>query len=104
MTHSGKITDADVDGTPGKYDHIELADGKSAGVGVSASGIESAVDIENAHVHARVVSSEHVRKYDENDDRAMKAFAEYDGEPLVMDEATNKRLLRTIDWHIMPIL
>lgn len=37
-------------------------------------------------------------------DEAMKAIAEHGGEPLVIDAATNKRLLRTIDWHMMPIL
>lgn len=34
-------------------------------------------------------------------DEAMKAFA--DGEIGVLDEATNKRLLRKIDLHIMPV-
>lgn len=35
-------------------------------------------------------------------DEAMKAFAE--GEIVEIDEATNKRLLRVIDWHMMPIM
>ncbi|EXJ88440.1 hypothetical protein A1O1_05370 [Capronia coronata CBS 617.96] len=35
-------------------------------------------------------------------DEAMKAFA--DGEVLEIDEATNKRLLRIIDWHLMPLM
>lgn len=35
-------------------------------------------------------------------DEAMKAFAS--GEVIEIDEATNKRLLRIIDWHLMPIM
>ncbi|KAK6366454.1 Allantoate permease [Lithohypha guttulata] len=35
-------------------------------------------------------------------DEAMKAFAH--GEIIEIDEATNKRLLRIIDWHLMPIM
>lgn len=35
-------------------------------------------------------------------DEAMKAFTE--GEIVEIDEATNKRLLRIIDWHLMPIM
>ena len=42
-----------------------------------------------------------VRKHGHDADEAMKAFAE--GEIEVIDEATNKRLLRTIDFNIMPV-
>ena len=38
-------------------------------------------------------------------DEAMNAFAGLEaGETLVLDEATNKRILRRIDLHIMPIM
>ncbi|KAJ5261336.1 MFS allantoate transporter [Penicillium angulare] len=37
-------------------------------------------------------------------DEAMKAFDELQGEVIEIDEATNRRLLRTIDWHIMPLM
>ena len=37
-------------------------------------------------------------------DEAMKAFSGYEGEVLVLDEATNKRLLRKIDLHLMPVI
>ena len=46
----------------------------------------------------------HVVKHANDADEAMKAFADGDGEPLILDEATNKRLLRIIDWHLMPIM
>lgn len=36
-------------------------------------------------------------------DEAMKAFEGHEGEVLVLDEATNKRLLRKIDLNIMPV-
>lgn len=39
-----------------------------------------------------------------DDDEAMKAMAAYGGQPIHIDEATNRRLLRTIDWHLMPIM
>ena len=37
-------------------------------------------------------------------DEAMKAFEGHDGESLVLDESTNKRLLRKIDQNILPVL
>ena len=42
-----------------------------------------------------------MRKHATDADEAMKAFEE--GETEVIDEATNKRLLRTIDLNIMPV-
>ncbi len=36
-------------------------------------------------------------------DEALKAFMGYDVGELVLDEETNKRLLRKIDWNIMPV-
>ncbi|OAA60327.1 MFS allantoate transporter [Niveomyces insectorum RCEF 264] len=49
-------------------------------------------------------NAEPVTKYREEDDEALKAFANLGGEPTVLDAATRKRLLRTIDWHLMPVL
>jgi ACS family allantoate permease-like MFS transporter len=37
-------------------------------------------------------------------DEALKAFQDFQGETIDLDEATNKRLLRIIDWHMMPIM
>lgn len=57
---------------------------------VSTSGRKTSADVEKVIAHS-------------NDaDEALKAFA--DGEIIEIDEATNKRLLRTIDWHLMPIM
>ena len=45
-----------------------------------------------------------VLKHSYDADEAMKAFEGADGEAIVLDEATNKRLLRKIDLNIMPLL
>jgi ACS family allantoate permease-like MFS transporter len=37
-------------------------------------------------------------------DEAMKAFADMAGVNLEIDEATNKRLLRKIDFNLLPIM
>jgi len=36
-------------------------------------------------------------------DEAMKAFSDYPGQTFAIDEATNERLLRRIDLHLMPV-
>ena len=36
-------------------------------------------------------------------DEALKAFIGHEGEPIVLDEVTNRRLLRKIDLNIMPV-
>jgi ACS family allantoate permease-like MFS transporter len=36
-------------------------------------------------------------------DDAMKAFQESQGQVIEIDAATNKRLLRRIDWNLMPV-
>lgn len=37
-------------------------------------------------------------------DEALNAFEELQGEAIELDAGTNKRLLRIIDWHLMPIM
>jgi len=48
--------------------------------------------------------SEDVLKHSHDADEAMKAFTSHEGTVIEIDEATNKRLLRIIDWNLMPIL
>ena len=43
-------------------------------------------------------------KHSKDADEAMKAFHGYDEEPLFLDSAENRRLLRRIDLHLMPLL
>lgn len=37
-------------------------------------------------------------------DEALKAFMSHQGQVIELDEATNKRLLRKIDWNLMPVM
>jgi ACS family allantoate permease-like MFS transporter len=66
-----------------------------------AIGASSSVDVETAKVMAIDPTLE---KHAHDADEAMKAFESMHGEAIELDEATNKRLLRTIDWHMMPIM
>lgn len=47
---------------------------------------------------------EAVLKHSHDADEAMKAFAGHAGEVIRIDEATNKRLLRRIDWNLIPVM
>ena len=44
---------------------------------------------------------ERILKHSHDADVALGAL---DGQVIVLDEDTNKRLLRTIDWHLMPLM
>ena len=56
---------------------------------------------------AEAIQSGHVPddvlKHSHDADEAMKAFQAYQGQIIEIDEATNKRLLRRIDWNLMPV-
>ena len=43
-------------------------------------------------------------KLDKDADEALQAFEGLDGETLVIDEQTNRQLLRKIDWNMMPLM
>ncbi|EAU29865.1 predicted protein [Aspergillus terreus NIH2624] len=45
-----------------------------------------------------------LQEHAQDADEALKAFQELQGETIELDEATNKRLLRIIDWRMMPIM
>lgn len=61
----------------------------------------SAIEVSSAEVKQR---KEDILKHGLDADEALKAFAEFgDGESLVLDDATNKRLLRRIDLFLMPV-
>lgn len=47
-------------------------------------------------------AAQQVLAHSHDADEAMKAFEA--GEILEIDEATNKRLLRIIDWHMLPLM
>ncbi|KAK5138019.1 hypothetical protein LTR08_005816 [Meristemomyces frigidus] len=48
--------------------------------------------------------SEDILKHSHDADEAMKAFASHQGQVIEIDEATNKRLLRRIDWNLIPVM
>ncbi|KAE8353049.1 major facilitator superfamily domain-containing protein [Aspergillus coremiiformis] len=50
--------------------------------------------------HVNSTLQEHAQDADE----ALKAFQELHGAEIELDAATNKRLLKIIDWHMMPIM
>lgn len=52
---------------------------------------------------SRSVAPEKILKHSHDADAALKAFAGYEGTVIEIDEATNKRLLRKIDMHLMPV-
>ena len=56
-----------------------------------------AIDGEIKHVDTRILKHSH------DADEAMKAFEGRTGEVITIDAATNKRLLRIIDWNLMPV-
>lgn len=49
------------------------------------------------------VNPETILKHAVDGDEALKAFANYQGSIIHIDEATNKRLLRKIDINLMPV-
>lgn len=46
---------------------------------------------------------EKILKHSHDADAAMKAFEGMDGQVLELTPEKNKSLLRTIDWHLMPV-
>ncbi|KAI5307403.1 hypothetical protein KEM56_000002 [Ascosphaera pollenicola] len=63
---------------------------------VSQSGSEQYADVEKGDIKVQTTPDM---------DEAAKVLQEYaGGEPLVVTPEENKRLLRTIDWHLMPVL
>lgn len=64
----------------------------------SAVDVETAMDLKEKHVDPTL------EKHAHDADEAMKALEELHGESLELDESTNRRLLKIIDWHMMPIM
>jgi hypothetical protein len=73
-----------------------MSEEKSIGI---SSGVDPALDIERSK---RVDPT--MEKHSHDADEAMKVFDEMQGEAIELDESTNRRLLKIIDWHMMPIM
>ncbi|OKL61520.1 hypothetical protein UA08_03665 [Talaromyces atroroseus] len=54
--------------------------------------------IADRHVDERILEHSH------DADVALQALQYSEGQVVTLDEATNKRLLRIIDWHLMPLM
>ena len=44
-----------------------------------------------------------ILKHSHDADEALKALQGHDGQVLELDDATNKRILRAIDWNLIPV-
>lgn len=67
----------------------------------------SPVDPEKSTIESVSVSEcpiDKLYKRGQDADEAMKAFKDREGEVIEIDEATNKLLLRRIDWNLMPLM
>lgn len=53
--------------------------------------------IRSGSIDAKIIEHSH------DADEAMKAFMSHEGQVITIDEETNRRLLRIIDWHIIPV-
>lgn len=62
-------------------------------------GLSSAVDV----AKAKNVDPA-LEKHAHDADEAMRAFDELQGDTIELDDHTSRRLLRSIDWHMMPIM
>lgn len=96
---------------PGPSDWVELealqplmADDKHAiGVGDGDGRTPSPTDLEKRpSLPTANKAAQRVLEHSHDADEAMKAFEA--GEIIEIDEATNKRLLRIIDWHLLPLM
>ncbi|CAG8928476.1 unnamed protein product [Penicillium salamii] len=67
-----------------------------------STGFSTAVDTTDIEKSKQVDPT--MEKHAHDADEAMKAIDEMHGETIELDEATNRRLLRIIDWHMMPIM
>jgi len=61
-----------------------------------SGNISGAVN-EEGHVSEKILQHSH------DADEALMAFQTRQGEIVELDEETNRRLLRKIDWHLMPV-
>lgn len=62
----------------------------------------SPVDEKRGSTASTAAAAQKILEHGQDADEAMKAYAS--GEVVEVTEADNKRLLRIIDWHLMPLL
>lgn len=91
------IDDDDMEADPEKTVPSENGENKEAAL-VDAIANNKSGETRNASVVA-----ETILKHSHDADAAFQAFAGHEGQVIQIDEETNKRLLRIIDWHLMPV-
>jgi ACS family allantoate permease-like MFS transporter len=69
---------------------------------IEKNGMQTSADAERKLSVASVAQGK-LMEHSHDADEAMAAFAEMHGMSLEIDEATNKRLLRRIDWNLLPV-
>jgi ACS family allantoate permease-like MFS transporter len=67
-------------------------------------GTKQEEDLPDAKVHSKQQATENVIGHQLDADEALRAFESLNGEVITIDAETNKRLLRIIDWHLMPLM
>ena len=76
-----------------------------------ASDSKSAGDVEKESISPSITAArnesatpgETLKETTRDVDEALKALAAYQGQAVQIDEETSKRLLRKIDWNLMPV-
>jgi ACS family allantoate permease-like MFS transporter len=75
---------------------------RRASDGKSVADVEKETSLEET-IRSGSTMPAAILKHGQDADEAMKAFASHEGEVIHIDEATNKKLLRKIDWNLMPV-
>ncbi|BDD63119.1 hypothetical protein MAP00_008059 [Monascus purpureus] len=65
---------------------------------------EAEMDVEKNPVSTEKDINPSLEKHAHDADEALQAMEALQGEAITIDEETNKRLLKIIDWHLMPIM
>jgi ACS family allantoate permease-like MFS transporter len=60
-------------------------------------------DLSESAIKSGHIVPEQIFKHSHDADAALKAFANYHGRIIEIDDVTNRRLLRKIDWNLMPV-
>jgi ACS family allantoate permease-like MFS transporter len=82
--------------------HVDTAD-RRASDGKSAVDVEKETITQESTRDSRGIVPEDIIKHSHDADEALKAFEAHRGHSIEIDEATSKRLLRKIDWNMMPV-
>jgi hypothetical protein len=84
---------------------LGLEDSHQTGDAEKQQGVLPGTDIPITDIKNDKVPASQILKHTIDADVALEAFASYrDGAIIEIDEETNRRLLRKIDWNLMPVM